>query len=86
MSLYSCQLWKLDSANIQLLYTAWRGCIRRIFHLHPRTHNKLLPAICPKDIRKVLCDRIQSFLGKVEELENINMKFCSLFINRGSGS
>ncbi len=86
MSPYSCQLWDLNSANIQLFYAAWRRCVRRIFHLHPRTHNKLLPAICQNDIRRVLCDRIQSFLGKVEASGNILRKFCSLFVNRGSGS
>ncbi len=64
MSLYSCQLWDLDGANIQLFYTAWRMCIRRIFHLHLRTHDKLLRAICQNDIRKVLCDSTQSFFRK----------------------
>ncbi len=78
--------WDLESANIQLFYTAWRRCIRKIFHLHPRTHNNLLPAICQTDIRKVLCDRIQSFLGKAEASGNMLIKFCSLFVNRGSGS
>ncbi len=58
-----------------------------IFHLHPRTHNKLLPAICQNDIRKVLCDHVQSFLEKEEASSgNIFMKFCSLCVNRGSGS
>ncbi len=86
MSLYSCQLWELDSANIQLFYTAWRRCIRRIFHRHPRTHNTLLPAICQTDITKVLCDRIQSLLGKAEVSGNMLLKFCSLFVNCRRGS
>ncbi len=86
MSLYSCQLWDWDSANIQLFYTAWRRYIRKIFHLHIRTHNNLLPVTCQDDIRKVLCDRIQSFLGKTKALGNMLMKSCSLFVNRGSGS
>ncbi len=59
-----------------------------IFHMqNPRTHDKLLPAICQNDIRKVLCDHVRSFLDKMEASSgHIFMKFCSLCVNRGSGS
>ncbi len=82
MSLYSCQLWDLDSANILLpdegVFPGSFACTPEPIIIY-----NLLPAICQNDIRKALCGRIQSHLGKAEASGNRLIKFCSLFVNRG---
>ncbi len=60
----SCQLWDVDSANIQLFYTAWLSVFAAPFTCIPEPINKLLPVMFQNDIRKVSCDRVQSFLER----------------------
>jgi len=42
-SMYGCELWKLDSVNIQIFCVAWRKALRRILDLPNNTHSFLLP-------------------------------------------
>ena len=42
MDLYGCQLWNISSKYTEEMHTAWRIAMRKIWKLHPRTHNNLI--------------------------------------------
>ena len=42
MSLYGSLLWDYESTGVELFYTAWRKCVRRIWQLPRTTHCVLL--------------------------------------------
>ena len=42
MDLYGCELWNISSKNTEEMHTAWRIAMRKIWKLHPRTHNNLI--------------------------------------------
>ena len=46
LSLYGCVLWDYSSKHIELIYVAWRKCMRRLLDVSPKTHCDLLPYIC----------------------------------------
>ena len=41
MDLYGCELWNISSKYTKEMHTAWRIAMRKIWKLHPRTHNNL---------------------------------------------
>ena len=42
MDLYGCELWNISSKYTEEMHTAWRIAMRKIWKLHPRTHNNLI--------------------------------------------
>ena len=46
MSLYGSVLWDFSSKHVEMFYTTWRKCIRRLLGLPYRAHNNLLHLIC----------------------------------------
>ena len=46
MSSYGSVLWDFSSKHVEMFYTTWRKCIRRLLGLPYRTHNNLLHLIC----------------------------------------
>ena len=45
MSLFGSVLWDFSSKHVEMFYTTWRKCIRRLLGLPYRTHNNLLHLI-----------------------------------------
>jgi hypothetical protein len=45
MSLYGCTMWDLQSKAVENFYTQWRKCIRILYNLPSRTHNRFLNVI-----------------------------------------
>ena len=42
LSLYGCQLWRLDDIKIEKLCTTWKVCCRRLLFLSQRTRSHLI--------------------------------------------
>ena len=42
MDLYDCELWNIGSKNTKEMHTVWQIAMRKIWKLHPRTHNNLI--------------------------------------------
>ena len=42
MDLYGCELWNISSKYTEEMHTAWQIAMRKIWKLHPRTHNNLI--------------------------------------------
>ena len=42
MDLYGCELWNISSRYTEEIHTTWRIAMRKIWKLHPRTHNNLI--------------------------------------------
>ena len=42
MDLYGCELWNISSKYTEEMHTACRIAMRKIWKLHPRTHNNLI--------------------------------------------
>ena len=40
--MYGCELWKLNSSDVQKFYIAWRKVKRRIWKLLSTTHNSII--------------------------------------------
>jgi hypothetical protein len=87
MSLYGCQLWDLESKDINIFYTAWRKCIRRIYDIPTRTHCNLLNIICgDAPISQQLDKRFIKFFYRSQNCKNHVVKLCSRLALGGSGS
>lgn len=87
MSLYGCQLWDYSSSHVQLFYTAWRKCIRRMWSLPYRTHCSLLHLICQDTTIEVqLHKRFLNFFKSIIESSNTCMQIMGQVTLRGSCS
>ena len=42
LSLYGCQLWRLDDPKVKELCTTWKVCSRRLLNLSQRTRSRLI--------------------------------------------
>ena len=85
--LYGSQLWDYSSHSVDLLYTAWRKCVRRIWSLHPRTHCLLLPLICDDSAIEVqLHQRFLNFYKTLSTSNNECLKRASKLVLGGSRS
>ena len=42
MHMYGCELWNLNSSDVQKFYIAWRKVKRRIWKLPSTTHNSII--------------------------------------------
>ena len=40
--MYGCELWQLNSSDVQKFYIAWRKVKRRIWKLPSTTHNSII--------------------------------------------
>ena len=45
LSLYGCNLWRLDDKKVENLCTTWKVCCRRLLGLSPRTRSHLIPQL-----------------------------------------
>jgi hypothetical protein len=87
MSLYGSLLWDYSSAHVNMFYTAWRKCVRRILGLPYRTHNNLLPSICndaPVDWQ--LHRRCITFVTQCLNSHNSCVSLCASLCIQGSRS
>lgn len=65
MSLFGCELWRLDHNNIDTLCTAWRRAIRRVWSLPLTAHKDLLPLLCNSlPLHDEVCSRTLSFIWR----------------------
>ena len=86
MSLYGSVLWNFSSKHVEMFYTTWHKCIRRLLGLPCRTHNNLLHLICndiPVDGQLHL--RFLNFFVN-HKSDNTCVKLCALLCLRGSRS
>ena len=85
MSLYISVLWDFSSKHVEMFYTTWRKCIRRLLGLPYRVHNNLLHLIrhdIPVDGRLHL--RFLNFFVNNLKIDNTCVKLCALLCLRGS--
>ena len=87
MSLYGSVLWDFSSKHVEMFYTTWRKCIRRLLGLRYRTHNNLLHLIC-NDIQVdgQLHLHFLNFFVKNLKSDNTCVKLCALLCLRGTYS
>ncbi len=77
-SYYGCPLWNLESNQMLKFYIAWRKCIRRLWSLPNRTHNKLIHNICNElPIRVQLLTRFGSFFHACVNSKNQLVRYCT---------
>ena len=62
-SIFGCELWSLNNANVEQFCVAWRKALRRIFCLPPNAHSYLLPIISYTiPIFDEICKRVARFV------------------------
>ena len=62
-SIYGCELWALNSENIDIFCIAWRKAIRRILNLPNTTHSFFLPPLSNTlPVYDELCKRSARFI------------------------
>jgi hypothetical protein len=87
MPLYGCQLWDMSSRSMNLLFTAWRKCVRRIWKVHPMTHCNLLHLICNDlPVEQQIHKRFLKFLFSILESKNKIIYLCGQLALCGSQS
>ena len=77
-SFYGCPLWDLSSSHINTFFITWRKCIRRVWELPIRTHNRFVNIIqdnVPIDVQ--LLSSFSTFLINVQESDNPVVSMCS---------
>lgn len=63
LSLFGCELWRLDHGSIENLCTAWRRSIRRLWSFPNTAHSDLLPHISNSlPLYDEICRRALSFI------------------------
>ena len=62
MDLYGCELWNISSKYTEEMHTAWRIAMRKIWKLHPRTHNNLICNIRSNCTHSLEKDTFLSFI------------------------
>ena len=61
MHMYGCELWNLNSSDVQKFYIAWRKVKRRIWKLPSTTHNSIIHNIT-SNIHIILEKRFIKFM------------------------
>ena len=80
LSLYSCQLWRLDDPKIEQLCTTWKVCCRRLLKLHARTRSRFIHHLMnTAPLMNIVMYRMLNFL--INGLENRNNLISSFFKN-----
>ena len=63
-SLYGCELWSLDTPELQSICVSWRRALKRVWHLPRKTHSNILYALCGKwSIDDEICRRQLKFFS-----------------------
>ena len=71
MNLHGCELWNISSKYTEEMHTAWRIAMRKIWKLHPRTHNNLncnIRTNCTHSLEKIHLSFIYNALHHPNEL------------------
>lgn len=77
-SYYGCPLWNLESNKILKFYIAWRKCIRRLWSLPSRTHNRFIHNVCNElPIQVQLLARFATFFHTCISSKNVLVRFCT---------
>jgi hypothetical protein len=87
MAAYGCQLWDFSDKLMQPVYTAWRKCVRKVWRVNARTHNRLIHLICddmPIDVQ--LHRRFFKFVKSALCSKNEYVKLSATLAIRGSQS
>ena len=87
MPFYGSVLWDLSCTDINMFYTAWRKCIRRILNISSRTHCRYLNTLCadfPVDMQ--LHTRFLKFFHMTLSSNNDCISLCAKLALNGSGS
>ena len=73
LSLYGCQLWRLDDIKIEKLCTTWKVCCRRLLNLSQRTRSHLIHHLMgTATIRDIIMYRMLSFfIAGINHKDNI---------------
>ena len=82
-SLYGCVLWDMACSDIEMVCTAWRSGVRRVWGLPSRTHCSLVPLISGRlPLYDEIAKRMQLFicncLTSDSQLVNSVARLCSL--------
>lgn len=87
MPLYGCQLWRLNSSNINLIHVCWRKCLRRLLNLPQRTHCNLIHVIC-QDVPFIfqILNRFAKFVRSLSKSVNLCTRLCLISAISGSCS
>ena len=88
MSMYGSQLWNLGSPKMmELLYIAWRKCVRRTFALPYNTHCNLLSNIAQDtSVDFKLQQHFCKFIQNAYASNNKCIKVCVNLVALGSKS
>ena len=80
LSLYGCQLWRLDDPKVKELCTTWKICCRRLLNLSQRTRSRLIHHIMnTAPLNDIVMYRILCFF--VSGLNNDDATISNLFRN-----
>ena len=71
-SFYGCPLW--DFSDIDLIVTAWRKCLKRVWKLNIRTRSKFIIHLPNGDIKSLLLTRAFNFYAQCVNSNNVLIK------------
>ena len=79
LSLYGCNLWRLDDKKVENLCTTWKICCRRLLGLSPRTRSHLIPQLMETaPILDIIMYRMLNFvLAGVNHKNNVIKMYMS---------
>ena len=84
---YGCETWCLDNKHVQVFWTAWNRCVRKILKLHPRTHRRLLPILAgtpPAEFQ--VCRRYATMLRTMGNNSNRRLLYIFMCGTKDSSS
>ena len=87
MPLYGSVLWDFSNADMTLLFSRWRVCVKRLLRISPLCHSNLLHWIVndiPVDMQ--LYKRFIKFLKHLYTTNNYCISLCARLAIGGSGS
>ena len=87
MPLYGSIHWDLSCSYMQMFFTQWRKCVRKIFNIPFQTHSNLLPSICEDlPVENQMWRRAIKFYGNAFCSTNSLVKLCTNLAVNGSHS
>ena len=87
MAHYGSQLWDYSNPSVEMLYVAWRKCIRKIFNIPYNTHCRFLHHICKdSSIQVKLHRRFMKFFINLCNSENVYVQTMAKVVKNGSRS
>ena len=80
LSLYSCQLWRLDDPKVEQLCTTWKVCCRKLLNLSQRTRSRFIHHLMDTmPIKDIIMYRMLSFF--IAGLNNKDELISNIFKN-----